>query len=106
MCVLLVFSAIFADRLQQTLVRVGAYHSLDLDISSALSQRSPDFPGVIVCSGDDSLSSLLALIAKRRVHRLVVVEGEVRVKSYINLIRLTTTHLFREKLKVVEEDGY
>ncbi|KIJ45178.1 hypothetical protein M422DRAFT_167344 [Sphaerobolus stellatus SS14] len=58
-----------------TLVRLGAYHSLDYDISMALSQRSPDFPGVVVCSGSDSLATLLALIAKRRVHRLVVVEG-------------------------------
>lgn len=63
--------------MHQTLVRVGAYHSLDFDISSALSQRSPDFPGVVVCSSNDSLATLLALIGKRRVHRLVVVEGEV-----------------------------
>ncbi|KAF8508512.1 hypothetical protein JB92DRAFT_3083905 [Gautieria morchelliformis] len=64
-----------------TLVRVGAYHSLDFDISSALSQRSPDFPGVVVCSGNDSLATLLALIGKRRVHRLVVVEGEGEVEG-------------------------
>lgn len=64
-----------------TLVRVGAYHSLDFNISNALSQRSPDFPGVVVCSGNDSLATLFALIEKRRVHRLVVVEGEGEVEG-------------------------
>jgi len=61
----------------QTLVRLGAYQSLDLTISEALKQRSPDFPGVVVCAASDSLGTLLQLIEKRRVHRLVVVEGEV-----------------------------
>ncbi|KAK0506142.1 CBS-domain-containing protein [Armillaria luteobubalina] len=59
-----------------TLVRLGAYHTLDLTISQALNQRSPDFPGVVICNASDSLGTLLQLIKKRRVHRLVVVEGE------------------------------
>ncbi|KAG6842603.1 hypothetical protein C0991_000129 [Blastosporella zonata] len=59
-----------------TLVRLGAYQSLDLTIAEALKERSPDFPGVVVCTASDSLGTLLQLIKKRRVHRLVVVEGE------------------------------
>ncbi|KIM67273.1 hypothetical protein SCLCIDRAFT_109174 [Scleroderma citrinum Foug A] len=59
-----------------TLVRLGAYQALDLTISEALNQRSPDFPGVVICTAGDSLGTLLQLIKKRRVHRLVVVEGE------------------------------
>jgi len=59
-----------------TLVRLGAYQSLDLKISEALNQRSPDFPGVVICTASDSLGTLLQLIKKRRVHRLVVVEGD------------------------------
>jgi len=59
-----------------TLVRLGAYQSLDLTISQALNERSPDFPGVVICTATDSLGTLLQLIKKRRVHRLVVVEGE------------------------------
>ncbi|KAF9453761.1 CBS-domain-containing protein [Macrolepiota fuliginosa MF-IS2] len=59
-----------------TLVRLGAYQSLDLKIKDALTQRSPDFPGVVICTASDSLGTLLQLIRKRRVHRLVVVEGE------------------------------
>ena len=34
----------------QTLLRLGAYQSLDLTISEALNERSPDFPGVIICN--------------------------------------------------------
>ncbi|KAJ3985663.1 CBS-domain-containing protein [Lentinula detonsa] len=59
-----------------TLVRSGSYQSLDLTISEALKQRSLDFPGVVICTASDSLGTLLQLIKKRRVHRLVVVEGE------------------------------
>ena len=46
-------------------------------IEEALNQRSPDFPGVVICNASDSLGTLLQLIKKRRVHRLVVVEGDV-----------------------------
>ncbi|EJT98853.1 CBS-domain-containing protein [Dacryopinax primogenitus] len=59
-----------------TLVRNGAYQHLDLTISEALSHRSADFPGVITCTGRDSLGALMFLLRQRRVHRLVVVEGE------------------------------
>ncbi|KAH6917329.1 nuclear protein SNF4 [Coprinopsis sp. MPI-PUGE-AT-0042] len=59
-----------------TLVRLGAYTALDMTIGEALTQRSPDFPGVVVCTAGDSLGTLLQLIKIRRVHRLVVVEGE------------------------------
>lgn len=59
-----------------TLVRNGAYQSLDLNIAQALKQRSLDFPGVVTCSPKDSLSAVFSLIKIRRVHRLVVVAGQ------------------------------
>ena len=46
-------------------------------MGEALNQRSPDFPGVVICTASDSLGTLMQLIKKRRVHRLVVVEGDV-----------------------------
>ncbi|OCF38465.1 nuclear protein SNF4 [Kwoniella heveanensis CBS 569] len=58
-----------------TLVRNGAYTSLDLTISQALKQRAVDFAGVVTCSPKDSLSAIFSLIKIRRVHRLVVVQG-------------------------------
>lgn len=69
-------SHILFASLMQTLVRLGAYQSLDLTIAQALNERSPDFPGVVICTASDSLGTLLQLINKRRVHRFVVVEGE------------------------------
>ncbi len=59
-----------------TLVRTGAYTSLDLTIRQALERRPPDFSGVWTCSPDDSLASIFALLRKRRVHRLLVLEPE------------------------------
>jgi len=64
-----------------SLVRTGVYQSLDLTVQEALTQRSPDFPGVVICTASDSLGTLLQLIKKRRVHRLVVVEGEEEEKK-------------------------
>ncbi|BEI85502.1 hypothetical protein CcaverHIS002_0509030 [Cutaneotrichosporon cavernicola] len=58
-----------------TLVRLGAYQSLDFTIAQALKQRSHDFPGVVTCHPNDSLGAIFSLIKIRRVHRLVVVAG-------------------------------
>ncbi|WOO81179.1 5'-AMP-activated protein kinase subunit gamma [Vanrija pseudolonga] len=58
-----------------TLVRLGAYQSLDFTIAQALKQRALDFPGVVTCHPKDSLGAVFSLIKIRRVHRLVVVAG-------------------------------
>ena len=85
--------------MRQTLVRLGAYQSLDLTISEALNQRSPDFPGVVICTASDSLGTLMQLIKKRRVHRLVVVEGEVSWTLVIrfHVHKLTGVWTYRRK---------
>lgn len=80
----------------QTLVRSGSYQSLDLTISEALKQRSVDFPGVVICTASDSLGTLLQLIKKRRVHRLVVVEGEVKCPA-IDGLDFYLYDVFRKK---------
>lgn len=59
-----------------TLVRSGAYQSLDLTIRQALERRPPDFPGVYSCSPDESIANIFALLRKKRVHRLLIVESE------------------------------
>lgn len=59
-----------------TLVRTGAYRDLDLTIRQALSRRSADFPGIYSCSPEDSVANIFALLRKRRVHRLLIVESE------------------------------
>ncbi|CAO1637906.1 unnamed protein product [Parajaminaea phylloscopi] len=59
-----------------TLVRSGAYQSLDLTIRQALDRRPADFPGVYSCSPDDSIANIFALLRKKRVHRLLIIEPE------------------------------
>ena len=58
------------------LVRSNAYHVLDLTLEDALSRRSKDFPGVVTCTPDDSLASILAYVREKRAHRFIIVEGE------------------------------
>lgn len=58
------------------LVRSNAYQVLDLTIEDALSRRSKDFPGVVTCTPEDSLASILAYIREKRAHRFVIVEGD------------------------------
>lgn len=58
------------------LVRSNAYQVLDLTIEDALSRRSKDFPGVVTCTPEDSLASILAYVREKRAHRFVIVEGE------------------------------
>ncbi|PWN22304.1 hypothetical protein BCV69DRAFT_267606 [Microstroma glucosiphilum] len=59
-----------------TLVRSGAYQDLDLTIRSALTRRPADFPGVYSCSPEDSVANIFALLRRRRVHRLLIIEPE------------------------------
>ncbi|TFK57229.1 CBS-domain-containing protein [Heliocybe sulcata] len=87
-----------------TLVRLGVYQSLDLTVGEALHQRSPDFPGVVICTANDSLGTLLQLIKKRRVHRLVVVEGEEEEKKGGRKGRLLGTITLSDVLRYVIGD--
>jgi hypothetical protein len=78
---------------------------LDLKISEALNQRSPDFPGVVICTASDSLGTLLQLIKKRRVHRLVVVEGDVSLFA-LWFIHAINKQLRRKNAKAGREAVY
>jgi 5'-AMP-activated protein kinase regulatory gamma subunit len=60
------------------LVRSGAYQSLDLTIRQALSRRSKEFPGVMTCGADDTLATIFTLLRTQRVHRLLILEPEVK----------------------------
>lgn len=63
------------------LVRSNAYQVLDLTIEDALYRRSKDFPGVVTCTPEDSLASILAYVREKRAHRFVIVEGEDETES-------------------------
>lgn len=57
------------------LVRDGSYRNLDFTVREAIGRRPANFPGVVTCTPDDSLASVLDYIRTKRVHRMVIVEG-------------------------------
>jgi 5'-AMP-activated protein kinase regulatory gamma subunit len=69
------------------LVRTNAYQVLDLTIEDALRRRSREFPGVTVCTAEDSLANILSYMRERRVHRMVIVEGDDEEGETMNRLR-------------------
>jgi CBS domain-containing protein len=66
-------------------IKGGAYDELSSSVGDALSKRAEDFAGIYMCSQDDRLDSLFDTIRKSRVHRLIVVDDENRLKGIISL---------------------
>lgn len=66
-------------------IRGGAYEELDGTVGDALCKRSDDSPGIYTCSHDDRLESIFDTIRKSRVHRLIVVDDDNRLKGVISL---------------------
>ncbi|KAH6892982.1 hypothetical protein B0T10DRAFT_399621, partial [Thelonectria olida] len=66
-------------------IKGGAYDDLDASVGEALCKRSDESPGIYTCSADDRLDSIFDTIRKSRVHRLVVVDDENRLKGVISL---------------------
>ncbi|KAK3902272.1 hypothetical protein C8A05DRAFT_15663 [Staphylotrichum tortipilum] len=66
-------------------IKGGAYDELSSTVGEALSRRADDFPGIYTCSEDDRLDAVFETIRKSRVHRLIVVDDESRLKGIISL---------------------
>ncbi|KAH8171015.1 CBS domain-containing protein [Sarocladium implicatum] len=66
-------------------IKGGAYEELDGTVGDALCKRSDDSPGIYTCHQDDRLESIFDTIRKSRVHRLIVVDDENRLKGVISL---------------------
>ncbi len=66
-------------------IRGGAYDELSATVGEALSKRAEDFPGIYTCGEDDRLDSIFDTIRKSRVHRLVVIDDDSRLKGIISL---------------------
>ncbi|KAI3410193.1 hypothetical protein GPALN_006551 [Globodera pallida] len=61
------------------------YDKLDVTVYEALQQRCDWFEGVRKCSEKDSLMTVIDVIVKAEVHRLVVVDDKNRVVGIISL---------------------
>jgi len=66
-------------------IKGGAYDELSSPVGDALSKRAEDFAGIYTCSEDDRLDAIFDTIRKSRVHRLVVVDDDNRLKGIISL---------------------
>ncbi|KAM7195971.1 hypothetical protein V8F33_006422 [Rhypophila sp. PSN 637] len=66
-------------------IKGGAYDELSASVGDALSKRADDFTGIYTCSEEDRLDSIFDTIRKSRVHRLIVVDDESRLKGIISL---------------------
>lgn len=66
-------------------IKGGAYEELSSSIGDALSRRADDSPGIYTCSPEDRLDSIFDTIRKSRVHRLIVVDDDNKLKGVISL---------------------
>jgi CBS domain-containing protein len=66
-------------------IKGGAYDELSASVGEALCRRADDFPGIYTCSEDDRLDAIFETIRKSRVHRLIVVDDESRLRGIISL---------------------
>ncbi|KAK3297586.1 uncharacterized protein B0H64DRAFT_372928 [Chaetomium fimeti] len=66
-------------------IKGGAYDELTASVGEALCKRADDFPGIYTCNEDDRLDAIFETIRKSRVHRLIVVDDESRLKGIISL---------------------
>lgn len=68
-----------------SILKGGAYDELTTSVGEALSKRAEDFAGIYTCSEEDRLDSIFDTIRKSRVHRLVVIDDENKLKGVISL---------------------
>ncbi|PHH62614.1 hypothetical protein CDD81_6848 [Ophiocordyceps australis] len=66
-------------------IKGGAYEDLDDTVGEALCRRPDDSPGIYTCGEGDRLDSIFDTIRKSRVHRLIVVDDDNRLKGVISL---------------------
>ncbi|KAF2418464.1 CBS-domain-containing protein [Tothia fuscella] len=67
------------------LIKGGIYEDLDLTVGEALLKRSDDFAGIYTCSIWDRLDTIFDTLRKSRVHRLVVLDENGRLKGILSL---------------------
>jgi 5'-AMP-activated protein kinase, regulatory gamma subunit len=67
------------------LIKGGDYDSLQLTVGEALRKRPDDYPGIYTCSPEDGLDTIFETIRKSRVHRLMVIDNDNRLKGILSL---------------------
>ena len=78
-------------------IRGGAYEELNGTIGDALCKRPEDSPGIYTCSEHDRLQAVFDTIRKSRVHRLLVVDDDSKLRGIISLSDILSYVLFSEE---------
>lgn len=66
-------------------IKGGAYEELSGTVGDALCKRPEDSPGIYTCSEHDRLGAVFDTIRKSRVHRLIVVDDDNKLKGVLSL---------------------
>lgn len=66
-------------------IKGGKYDELSRSVGEALTKRNDDFGGMYCCNPDDRLDAIFDTIRKSRVHRIVVVDDNSRLRGVISL---------------------
>ncbi|KAM3504576.1 hypothetical protein MY11210_008295 [Beauveria gryllotalpidicola] len=66
-------------------IKGGVYEDLGGSVGEALCKRPDDSPGIYTCSEDDRLDAIFDAVRKSRVHRLIVVDDDNKLKGVISL---------------------
>ncbi|KAI6780075.1 Nuclear protein-like protein [Emericellopsis cladophorae] len=78
-------------------IKGGLYEELNGTIGDALCKRPEDSPGIYTCSEHDRLQSIFDTIRKSRVHRLIVVDDDNKLKGVISLSDILTWVILSEE---------
>lgn len=66
-------------------IKGGAYEELNGSVGDALCKRPEDSPGIYTCSEHDRLGAVFDTIRKSRVHRLIIVDDDNKLKGVLSL---------------------
>lgn len=66
-------------------IKGGAYDELTETVGDAMCRRSDEFQGIYTCTEEDRLDSIFETVRKSRVHRLIVVDDESKLRGIISL---------------------
>ncbi|CAK7216224.1 AMP-activated serine/threonine-protein kinase regulatory subunit [Sporothrix curviconia] len=87
-------------------IKGGVYDDLQSSVGEALSKRAEDFPGIYTCGEDDRLGSIFDTVRKSRVHRLIVIDDDSRLRGMISLSDiLKYVLLFGEENDAISPDA-
>ncbi|KAE9966800.1 AMP-activated serine/threonine-protein kinase regulatory subunit [Venturia inaequalis] len=67
------------------LIKGGEFDELDISVGEALLKRPDDFAGIYTCTMHDRLDTIFDTIRKSRVHRLVIIDENSRLKGVLTL---------------------